>query len=71
MAAGKIVSVRGVVVDVDFPGGELPEIFEALHVNHDEGQLVLEVQQHLGGDRVRCRLQWVQPTVCPVASMLK
>jgi F-type H+-transporting ATPase subunit beta len=53
MAAGKIVAVRGVVVDVDFPGGELPEIFEALHVNHDEGQLVLEFQQHLGGDRVR------------------
>jgi len=53
MAAGKIVAVRGVVVDVDFPGGELPEIFEALHVNHDEGQLVLEVQQHLGGERVR------------------
>jgi F-type H+-transporting ATPase subunit beta len=53
MAAGKIVSVRGVVVDVDFPGGDLPEIFEALHVNHDQGQLVLEVQQHLGGERVR------------------
>jgi F-type H+-transporting ATPase subunit beta len=53
MAAGKIVSVRGVVVDVDFPDGELPGIFEALHVNHDEGQLVLEVQQHLGDERVR------------------
>lgn len=53
MAAGKIAAIRGVVVDVDFPDGELPEIFEALHVNHDEGQLVLEVQQHLGGERVR------------------
>ena len=53
MAAGKIAAIRGVVVDVDFSGGDLPEIFEALNVNHDEGQLVLEVQQHLGGDRVR------------------
>ncbi len=53
MAAGKIAAIRGVVVDVDFPDGDLPEIFEALNVNHDEGQLVLEVQQHLGGERVR------------------
>lgn len=53
MAAGKIAAIRGVVVDVDFPDGDLPAIFEALNVNRDEGQLVLEVQQHLGGDRVR------------------
>jgi F-type H+-transporting ATPase subunit beta len=53
MAAGKIAAIRGVVVDIDFPGGDLPEIFEALNVDHDNGQLVLEVQQHLGGERVR------------------
>ena len=53
MAAGKIAAIRGVVVDVDFPDGDLPQIFEALNVNHDGGQLVLEVQQHLGGERVR------------------
>jgi F-type H+-transporting ATPase subunit beta len=53
MAAGKIAAIRGVVVDVDFPDGDLPEIFEALNVNHEDGQLVLEVQQHLGGPRVR------------------
>jgi F-type H+/Na+-transporting ATPase subunit beta len=53
MAAGKIAAIRGVVVDVDFPGGDLPEIFEALNVNQNGNQLVLEVQQHLGGERVR------------------
>ncbi|MFZ0547901.1 MAG: F0F1 ATP synthase subunit beta [Candidatus Promineifilaceae bacterium] len=53
MAAGKIAAIRGVVVDVDFPDGELPKIFEALNVDHDGGQLVLEVQQHLGDVRVR------------------
>jgi F-type H+-transporting ATPase subunit beta len=52
MAAGKIAAIRGVVVDVDFPG-DLPQIFEALEVNREGDQLVLEVQQHLGGERVR------------------
>jgi F-type H+-transporting ATPase subunit beta len=52
MAAGKIPAIRGVVVDVDFPGA-LPQIFEALEVNREGDQLVLEVQQHLGGERVR------------------
>lgn len=53
MATGKISSIRGVVVDVEFPEGELPEIFEALNVDGPDGNLVLEVQQHLGGGSVR------------------
>jgi F-type H+/Na+-transporting ATPase subunit beta len=53
MATGKISSIRGVVVDVDFPEEELPAIYEALHVDAPQGQLVLEVQQHLGGGMVR------------------
>lgn len=52
MAKGKITAVRGVVVDVDFEG-DLPEIFEALTVPAPQGQLVLEVQQHLGKGLVR------------------
>ena len=53
MATGKITAIRGVVVDVEFPEGNLPEIYEALNVEAPQGQLVLEVQQHLGGGSVR------------------
>ena len=55
MATGNIAAIRGVVVDVEFAGGELPEIYEALNVERPdgEGQLVLEVQQHLDGGLVR------------------
>ena len=53
MATGKISAIRGVVVDVDYAEEEIPEIYEALNVETDEGQLVLEVQQHLGGGLVR------------------
>jgi F-type H+-transporting ATPase subunit beta len=53
MATGKISAIRGVVVDVDFAEEEIPEIYEALNVAIDEGTLVLEVQQHLGGGLVR------------------
>jgi F-type H+/Na+-transporting ATPase subunit beta len=53
MATGKINAIRGVVVDVGFPEGELPEIYEALELNGPNGTLVLEVQQHLGGGVVR------------------
>ena len=53
MATGKISAIRGVVVDVDFPEGDLPEIYEALNVEGPSGNLVLEVQQQLGGGTVR------------------
>ncbi len=53
MATGKISAIRGVVVDVDFAEEEIPEIYEALTVAAEAGQLVLEVQQHLGGGLVR------------------
>ena len=53
MATGKITAIRGVVVDVEFPEGNLPEIYEALNVDAPQGELVLEVQQHLGGGNVR------------------
>ncbi len=53
MATGKISAIRGVVVDVDFAEEKIPEIYEALNVAADDGQLVLEVQQHLGKGLVR------------------
>jgi len=58
MNEGKIVQVIGPVVDVDFSGGKLPEILNALKIPRKsvEGvdeELICEVQQHLGEDRVR------------------
>jgi len=53
-ATGKIVQITGVVVDIEFPSGQLPEIYNAVETNLPSGKrLVLEVQQHLGNDRVR------------------
>jgi F-type H+-transporting ATPase subunit beta len=49
---GKIVEIRGVVIDAVFPG-ELPEIYDALKITVDGHDLIAEVQQHLGDDRVR------------------
>lgn len=53
---GKITQVIGPVVDVSFEakGSRLPNILDALEVVKDNGtRVVLEVQQHLGQDRVR------------------
>ncbi|MGC8878973.1 MAG: F0F1 ATP synthase subunit beta [Anaerolineae bacterium] len=57
---GQIVQITGAVVDVAFPPGELPEIYNALEVIRDgdgaggKESLVLEVQQDLGNDWLRC-----------------
>src|SRR5687767_7126347 len=55
---GKIVQVIGSTFDVEFPEGHLPEIYNAVRVEEDNKgtllRLVGEVQQHLGGNRVRC-----------------
>ena len=53
MAVGIVKAIRGVVIDVEFPEGELPEIYEALEIDRPEGRLVLEVQQHLDKGMVR------------------
>ncbi|MEM8965110.1 MAG: F0F1 ATP synthase subunit beta [Bacteroidota bacterium] len=53
---GKVVQVIGPVVDVSFDaeGAKLPNILDALTIDRPDGtKLVLEVQQHLGEDRVR------------------
>jgi F-type H+-transporting ATPase subunit beta len=52
---GKVVQVLGGVVDVLFPPDNLPNIYDALEIARaDQEPLVLEVQQHMGHDRVRC-----------------
>jgi F-type H+-transporting ATPase subunit beta len=55
---GTIVQIIGVVLDIDFLEGKLPEIYHALNIPRKtpdgvENVLVAEVQQHLGEDRVR------------------
>ena len=52
MSTGKILQVIGPVVDVTFPPGELPKIYDALTIGGDD-DLVLEVAQHLGESTVR------------------
>ena len=59
MNKGSIVQVIGPVVDVDFSGAQLPAIYSALRIPRTDSEgradtLVVEVQQHLGDDRVRC-----------------
>ena len=58
MKEGTVKEIIGVVVDVDFAGGELPPIYNALEVAEEDRpgdeRLVLEVQQHLGESLVRC-----------------
>jgi len=49
---GVIKQIIGAVVDVYFPG-DLPEIYTALEINNHGQKLVLETQQHLGGNVVR------------------
>ena len=63
---GRVVQVIGNVIDVEFANGQLPAIFNALRVV-DEGKLsthnievTVEVQQHLGENRVRAVA--MQPT---------
>ena len=55
MAEGKVVQVIGTVIDVEFPPGDLPSLFNAVNVTMDDGSVVVsEVQQHLGNNRARC-----------------
>src|SRR5919108_322996 len=49
---GKVIEIQGVVIDALFPE-ELPEIYSALRISADDREVIAEVQQHLGDDRVR------------------
>src|SRR5215468_6876615 len=55
---GRIVQVIGSTFDAEFEEGHLPEIYNALRVDAEYKGVSLhltgEVQQHLGGNRVRC-----------------
>ncbi|MEE8423359.1 MAG: F0F1 ATP synthase subunit beta [Thermodesulfobacteriota bacterium] len=56
---GRITQIIGPVLDVEFEGGELPSIYTALKITNPSiddkpWNLIVEVAQHLGEDRVRC-----------------
>jgi F-type H+-transporting ATPase subunit beta len=51
---GKVVQVIGTVIDVEFPPDNLPGIYNALELIIDDQKLVLEVEQHIGNNWVRC-----------------
>ncbi len=52
-STGKLLEIKGVVVDAVFTG-KLPAIYSALRIPRADGpDLIAEVQQHLGDDRVR------------------
>lgn len=59
MNKGRVVSVMGPVVDVEFDRGQLPEIFNAIRIvkqnaQDGSGDLILEASNHLGDNLVRC-----------------
>lgn len=56
---GRIKQVLGPVIDVEFPSGKLPAIYDAVRITNPAiddkpGNLVVEVAQHLGENTVRC-----------------
>ena len=53
-AIGRVIQITGAVVDIEFPAGQLPGIFNAVEVVRGDGvKIVCEVQQHLGNNWVR------------------
>jgi F-type H+/Na+-transporting ATPase subunit beta len=53
-AIGRVIQITGPVVDIEFPPGQLPAIYNAVEiVRPDQEPLVCEVQQHLGNNWVR------------------
>ena len=51
---GHVVQIIGTVVDVEFPAEGLPGVYSAVNVQVNGENLVMEVQQHLGNNWVRC-----------------
>src|ERR1044072_8469996 len=57
LADGKVVQVIGPVLDVEFPGHAVPDIYSALKIDDTSGEapvrMTAEVQQHIGRNQVR------------------
>jgi len=54
MAKGKVAQVIGTVVDIEFPPDELPALYNAIEIPVNGGKIVLEAQEHVGNNWVRC-----------------
>jgi len=55
MIQGKVISIRGVVIDVQFPEGQTPHVYDALKIDDKNlGIVTLEVEAVLGEGLVRC-----------------
>src|ERR1700704_6284269 len=53
-ATGRVIQITGPVVDIEFPAGQLPAIYNAVEIEREGREpLVCEVQQHLGNNWVR------------------
>jgi len=50
---GYITQIIGPVLDVEFPNGKLPTIYSAISIETADGVIIGEVQQLLGGNKVR------------------
>ena len=51
---GTVVQAIGPVLDIRFPGDAMPQLLNAIELEHDGKKLVAEVAQHIGDDVVRC-----------------
>jgi F-type H+-transporting ATPase subunit beta len=51
---GYIIQIIGPVIDIRFEDGELPKIYNAIKIDNDGTEVVVEVMQHLGNKTVRC-----------------
>ena len=54
MAKGKVTQIIGTVIDIEFPPDELPALNNAIEIPRDGDKIMLEVQQHVGNNTVRC-----------------
>ncbi|MFC1968308.1 F0F1 ATP synthase subunit beta [Chloroflexota bacterium] len=54
MAKGEVAQVIGTVIDIVFPPDELPALNNAIEIPRDGDKILLEVQQHVGNNTVRC-----------------
>jgi len=54
MAKGKVAQVIGTVVDIEFPPDELPALYNAIEITSDGSKILLEAQDHIGNNWVRC-----------------
>jgi len=50
---GFISQIIGPVLDIEFPNGELPKVYNALVISGNESNVTCEVQQLLGNNKVR------------------